>query len=156
MGSNIANRMLGNGFNVFVWSQIECQSLLICASAPYLQRFTSHYPTIPIVYVYQNSEGRNDSVMSRVSSSLSGQIKRLPFGRTNSPRNIDISRPRPPAVMIPEWEFEALQLPRPTRSPVNEQNYDRYLAGMYGPPAPPKDIRKVFDQYRHERHGEIV
>jgi hypothetical protein len=58
--------------------------------------------------------------------------------------------------MIPEWEFEALELPQRVHSPVDEITYDRYVAGMYGPPAPPKDTRELFEQYRREHHGEIV
>ncbi|KAH7118798.1 hypothetical protein B0J11DRAFT_76877 [Dendryphion nanum] len=144
-----------NGFNVFVWAQLECQLAIICASLPFLQRYFAQYRGTPIVFVNRDPNSRNDSVMSRVGSSLSGQIKRLPFGRSSSPRQLEISKPRPhpPAVEIPEWEFETLAAS--PKSPEDEQNYDRYLAGRYGPPVPPKDSRELFDQYRRE-HGEIV
>lgn len=150
-----ANKLPGNGFNVFIWSQLECQLLLIFASLPFFHRCFSQNPNLPIVYVYPATKERNDSVISRVSSSLSGQIKRIPLGRGKSVRDVGISRPRPQAVEIPEWEFQTLETPQADRSPVDEHTYDRYLAGMYGPPAPPKDSRRLFDQYRRE-HGEVL
>ncbi|KAF2877873.1 hypothetical protein BDV95DRAFT_556214 [Massariosphaeria phaeospora] len=146
-----------NGFNVFIWAQLECHLALICASLPFLQRYSSLYPSVPIVFANPNGKDRHDSVISRVSSSLSGRIKQLSSGRSNSVRNAPISEPRPPAVEIPEWEFETLESPRRVyaSSPVDEFTYERYVLGMYGPPAPPKDSRDVFDQYRRQ-HGEIV
>lgn len=145
-----------NGFNVFVWSQLECQFALVCASIPFLQRFSTHYPTASIT-IYADGMEKNDSVISRVSSSLSGPIKRLSTAR-NSARRAEISRPRPQATTIPEWEFETLEPPRrqATASPVDEISYDRYVLGQFGPPAPPKDSRHMFDQYRRERHGQLV
>lgn len=148
--------MPGNGYNVFVWAQLECQLAIICASLPFLQRYFSQYRGAPVVFVNRdNQNSRNDSVMSRVGSSLSGQIKRLPFGRSSSPRQLEISRPRlqPHASEIPEWEFETFAAS--PKSPEDEINYDRYLAGRYGPPVPPKDSRDLFDQHRRE-HGQIV
>ncbi|KAF2274833.1 uncharacterized protein EI97DRAFT_459800 [Westerdykella ornata] len=141
--------------NVFACAQFELSVSLACASAPFLQRFASQYPRFPIVDPYQQSKGTTGSVVSRVSSSLSGQIKRLPFARNPSPRITEISSPPPRALEIPEWEFEAFHITQRPQSPIDEQSYDRYLAGMYGPPAPPKDIRQLLDQYRRE-HGEIV
>ncbi|KAF2195321.1 hypothetical protein K469DRAFT_649142 [Zopfia rhizophila CBS 207.26] len=143
-----------NGFNIFVWSQLECQLSLICASVPFLQRYFSQYPSAPILYISRDSKERNDSVISRVSSSLSGQIKRtLHIRRSSSPRQASISMPQP--VEIPEWEFETLQSSSAMNSPVDIDIYDRYLAGKYGPPPPPKDSKDLFDQYRRE-HGELV
>jgi len=62
-------------------------------------------------------------------------------------------------AQIPEWEFETLATP-PTRSrptsPLEMVYYDRYVAGMYGPPPPPKDSGRLFEEYRRERHGGWV
>ncbi|KAF2001441.1 hypothetical protein P154DRAFT_619451 [Amniculicola lignicola CBS 123094] len=143
-----------NSFNVFVYAQIECHLSLICASVPFLHRYFLQYPRVPIVYSAPQGKNRSDSVVSRVSSSLSGQIKRsLHLGRKQTQQQAEISRPQ--AVEIPEWEFQALESPRAARFPVNGEEYDRYVAGRYGPPAPPKDSRTLFEQYRRE-HGEMV
>ncbi|KAF2268419.1 hypothetical protein CC78DRAFT_613127 [Lojkania enalia] len=143
-----------NAFMVFVWSDLECQLSLICASGPFLQRYLSEYPNVPIVYIDPESKSRSHSVVSRVGSSFSGQLRRsLPFRRSHSPRQVDISRPQ--AVEIPEWEFETLQSARLSNSPLDVETYERYLAGHYGPAPPPKDSRELFDQYRRE-HGEIL
>ncbi|KAF2653006.1 hypothetical protein K491DRAFT_780614 [Lophiostoma macrostomum CBS 122681] len=143
-----------NTLPVFICSQLECSLSLICASIPSLQPYGPRYPGLPVVHTEPTNGLRKESVVSRVSSSLSGQIQRLPLGRSSSPRNLEISRPQ--AVEIPNWEFAAIQSPRAAHSPADEHTYDRYLAGMYGPPAPPKDSRHLFDEYRRERHGEIV
>lgn len=57
--------------------------------------------------------------------------------------------------MIPAWEFETLESPRQTGSPVGEITYEQYVMGKFGPPAPPKDSRALFEEYRRE-HGEMV
>jgi hypothetical protein len=133
--------------------------MLICASAPYLLQYAPPHPQPQVNYVYDDNTVRRASAVSRVSSSLSGQFKRLPFGRASSPRSMDISGPLPQAVpgQIPEWEFEfdILQTPPRVHSPVDDMSYHRYVAGRFGPPVPPKDTRELFEQYRRE-HGEIV
>ncbi|KAF2115447.1 hypothetical protein BDV96DRAFT_646443 [Lophiotrema nucula] len=143
-----------NSFSVLACALFECHLSLICASVPFMQRYLPHYRNTRVVFVIPESKARNDSVMSRVSSSVSGQIKRS-FKRSNSPREMDISGPQ--AVEIPEWEFQSLESPRtgPQRSPLDIISYERYLAGNYGPAPPPKDSRELFDQYRRA-HGEIV
>jgi hypothetical protein len=50
-----------------------------------------------------------------------------------------------------EWEFDAMESPRPAHLLVEEFPYDRYVQGMFGPPPPPK----IFHQYRQE-HGEMA
>lgn len=145
-----ANNPIGNGFNVFVWSQLECQLSLVAASFPYLQRYVSQYPSVPIVYIYPDGKERIDSVIDSVLSRVSSSLR---FTRSTSPRNVDISTPQ--MVEIPEWEFDTLESPRPVHSPLEEITYDRYVQGRFGPPAPPKDSREIFYQYRRE-HGEMV
>jgi hypothetical protein len=147
---------VGNGFDVFVGSQIELQLMLSCASAPFLQRFNSQYPGTQFPIISPRRDERKDSVISRVGSSLSTQIRRLPCGHSNSSRELEISRPQLQPIEIPEWEFKSLETPRSTPSPAHEHDYDRYVQGMYGPPAPPKDIHTLLDQYRRDRHGDIV
>lgn len=147
------NYQKGNGFNVFVWSQLECQLSLAAASLPYLQRFVPQYPRLPMTYVRPNRKARSDSTMSRVSSSLFNQIRRLPLVRSSSPRNMTSSQPQ--MVEIPEWEFDALQIHGAVHTPLDENTYDRYVQGQYGPTPPPKDSREIFYQYRRE-HGELV
>lgn len=124
------NYSTGNGFDVFVWSQLECQLSLVAVSIPYLYRSVLQYPSVPIVYTYPSAKERIDSAFSRVSSSLR-------FTRSASPRDIEISTPQ--MVEIPEWEFGSMDSPRPVHLPVEEITYDRYVRGMFGPPAPPKD-----------------
>jgi hypothetical protein len=165
----LSNTLIGNGFNVWICAQLESQLAIICASLPSLRSYLIPDPSVPIVF-YTNS--KHDSVISRVSSSLSGQIKRLPLVRTTTPRILEISRPIPQTVEIPAWEFEAFESPRSTGSlrypnspiyanspapvsPLDETSYEQYVRGQFGPPAPPKDSRLFFDQYRRE-HGEIV
>ncbi|KAF2200785.1 hypothetical protein GQ43DRAFT_60387 [Delitschia confertaspora ATCC 74209] len=142
-----------NGFNVFVVSQLECQLTLICASLPFLQRYiirsSARSPS--------STSSRRDSVLSRIGSSLSGKIRRPLPVRHRNVREIEISAPRA-APRIPEWEFRTLgpvTTPPRTRStsPLDVHDYDRYLAGQYGPLPPPKDSKDLFDQYRKERHG---
>lgn len=143
----------GNGFNVFVCAQLESQLALILVSLPFLYGWFTRDPSRPIAFYVDKR--KQDSVMSRVSSSLSGQIRRIPFARNNGARNLEISRPRPQAMEIPDWEFGTLESPRQARSPVEEITYEQYVMGKFGPPAPPKDSRQLFDEYRRE-HGEIV
>jgi hypothetical protein len=154
---NLSNGSSGNGFNVFVCAQLESQLALICACLPYLRQYLVPEPSVPIVF-YDNT--KHDSVISRVSSSLSGQIKRLPLVRTSTPRVLEISRPIPQMMEIPAWEFAALESPRfvgstAPVSPVDEISYEQYVRGQFGPPAPPKDSQAYFDQYRRE-HGEMA
>ncbi|KAF2687902.1 hypothetical protein K458DRAFT_485078 [Lentithecium fluviatile CBS 122367] len=144
-----------NGFNVFVCAQLECQLAIICASLPSLHTYFTPNPSVPIVYYTNNT--KHGSIVSRVSSSLSSQIRRLSMARTASPKNAHVSEPRPRAVEIPQWEFETLESPRYAGcsvSPVDEITYEQYVRGQFGPPAPPKDSRALFDQYRRE-HGEM-
>ncbi|KAF2640264.1 hypothetical protein P280DRAFT_31958 [Massarina eburnea CBS 473.64] len=157
--SRLVNDLSGdatwNGFNIFVCSQMECQLAIICASLPYLRHYSNHNPSLPMV-LYTDSN-KDDSIISRVGSSLSGQIKRLPFPRRNSsPRELQISSPRPQSrhAETPEWEFETIRSPRHPVSPVSpadEITYAQYVRGNFGPPAPPKDNRALFEEYRRER-----
>ena len=139
---NLANYSTGNGYNVFIWSQLECQLSLMATSIPYLQRYVSQYPSTPIVYIKPSAKERIDSVFSRVSSSLR-------FTRSTSPRTIDI--PTPQIVEMSEWDSYAMESPRSAYLPAEEFTYDRYVKGMFGPPPPPK----IFHQYPRE-HGEMA
>jgi len=153
--SRLSNMLIGNGFNVWVCAQLESQLAIICASLPFLRAYLIPNPSVPIV-LYTNS--KHDSVISRVSSSLSGQIRRLPLVRTTTPRIVEISRPIPQTLEIPAWEFEAFESPRSVGSlrnasspglanspapvpPADEISYEQYVRGQFGPPAPPKDSR---------------
>ncbi|KAF2742699.1 hypothetical protein M011DRAFT_259545 [Sporormia fimetaria CBS 119925] len=142
-----------NGFNVFVSEQLECQLAIILASAPFLQRFAPQYSGQPLPAL-QHTKDHSGSVVSRVSSSLSSRRWRFPFGRKH--QKTEISQPLPQPAQIPEWEFETFDISQRPQSPTqNALSYDRYLAGMYGPPAPPKDSRELFEQYRRE-HRAVV
>jgi hypothetical protein len=83
------------------------------------------------------------------------------YGASNNATHIpNISKPipmsQPQASEIPEWEFATLDFSAQTRPAADlDQSYHRYRLGMYGPPAPPKDARELFDQWRRE-HGENV
>ncbi|ORY13247.1 hypothetical protein BCR34DRAFT_272103 [Clohesyomyces aquaticus] len=141
-----------NGFNVFVCSQLESQLAIICASAPFLLWYLLAEPNVPVTRMAYKQ--RNDSVITRVSSSLSGQLKRsLHIRQSSNLRPVEISAPQ--AVEIPEWEFVALRGTPRASSPVDVNSYNLYLAGHFGPPPPPKDSRDLFEQYRRE-HGMVV
>jgi hypothetical protein len=154
--SKISNSCVGNGFHLFISGQIECQLAIICASVPYIYIHLDSSRSIPIVFYTNNT--KQDSVISRVSSSLSGQIRRLPFGHKVGSTKPEISRPIPHAAEIPEWEFDMLE-PRQHDdsrvSRVDSVKYEQYVRGQFGPPVPPKDSRMLFDEYRRE-HGGIV
>jgi hypothetical protein len=163
LNRNQLNTVPGNTYSVFVWSQLECQLLLTCASAPFLGRFFPQYPNLPATCISpsQNSNSDNkdghSSIASQIHTTLPSRIKThlLHLGGNSPTRPAKISRPLPQAAQIPEWEFATLEIPRQPRSPADEHSYDRYRQGMYGPPAPPKDTREMFEQYRRE-HGEVV
>ncbi|KAF1963328.1 hypothetical protein CC80DRAFT_587760 [Byssothecium circinans] len=146
-----------NGFNVFVSAQLECQLAIIFASLPYLHSYISHGHSVRNVF-YNNNSNRNDSVMSKISSSLSSPFKRLSFARSISPRNLQISPPRPQTqIEIPEWNGP-IHSPRhqiSPSSPVDEITYEQYVRGNFGPPAPPKDLGLLFDEHKRE-HGVLV
>jgi hypothetical protein len=69
------------------------------------------------------------------------QIKREP-----SQRPLVVSDPEP--LEIPGWTTGAFEAPQYTNTQTDVEVYERYVAGKYGPPPPPKDQKDVFAQYR--------
>ncbi|OCL10226.1 hypothetical protein AOQ84DRAFT_3271 [Glonium stellatum] len=151
--ARLANSTVGDttwlGFDVFCWSQLECQFAIICASAPSLKVFISKYLSGPLSKVYQSSKKLSDSMSSsRSATSMSDRLRRS-FQRPNNLRPLVISDPQ--VVEIPDWVAQAYDPPRQISSPKDNLDvYDRYLAGQYGPPPPPKDHKYILDQYRRD------
>lgn len=146
-----------NGFNVFVCSALEFQLAIFFASLPYLRSYLVPNTSVPIV-LYANT--KHESPAPKTTSSVA-ETKRPSLSRVASTRNgsiASVSKIRPLAVEIPEWEFAMLDTPRyagSCASPMSEVSYEQYARGQWGPPAPPKDSQAMFDQYRRE-HGEVI
>ncbi|KAF2808112.1 uncharacterized protein BDZ99DRAFT_73509 [Mytilinidion resinicola] len=137
-----------HGFDVFVSSQLECQFAIICACAPSLKVFAPRQLATP--FSRPNQESRtlaNSVVSSRSGSILPERFKRsMQLKRVNSQRPLVISDPQ--VLEIPDWATEAFESPRYTNTAMDVEVYERYVAGKYGPPPPPKDHGEIFAQYR--------
>ena len=162
----VANTSLGNGFNVFVCTQLELQLAITFASLPCLHNLYSRCSTLYTRNAMHSSTDpkRNDvSIMSRAGSFISSKIQLIPLaggggGGGNSPsremHTATASRLRPqdicvemPAAPGLETVHSAQHHPIPPASTLDEIPYEQYVRGKFGPPAPPKDDPVTLDQY---------
>jgi hypothetical protein len=150
---DLANFPLGNGFNVMVWAQAECQLAMICASAPSLTGlYTKYlYPRIrkqkrKLYWNRRKTLGDclNFSINSRLLLRLSAHPNTIPPGQRSHDHLIQHV-----AMEIPGWVSPPPgdSPKRPSRPPV-AMTLER---GNYGPPVPQKTWMLEDVPWRHSR-----